>query len=434
MNQDLDELDIEGELGALGPFHPADTENIQSPQQIISQVGPTASDYASSRLQQPLQPIYNQVMDSGPSVGESVGNSGGGSFDWQRALAAFGGGPQAASALDQNRLAKRKYDEESPLRQTDLQDRLNDRKSKRKAMYDSLDPQSDTSKSAASDFDSFLSGAAEDLQEQFPSVSKSLLSQVGSANGKSAAQIQRTQSQLEARLGRIMKLSETNYKRQSSEDERKWKRNEADENQDLRRMGIESSNANASAMRRLANARFTEQRDERQRSRDEKEAESYGKDIAPLNEALATLEEAQDLKKNTNTGVVSSFVNEIRKKLGVPDSNMVKLEAAQGTLNAVVRKLQAGTALSPAERQLLRETTPDVNMDDLEYELKQQRMKSTLDKKIGQMKAKHPMTTSVKNTASTDNGKSDRARAAIASSNATPEQKRNAQAYLDSLK
>ncbi len=385
------------------------------------------------------QPVITRVQEQAPRPepapydGGVARQPGGGGFDFERYAAGLYG-PQGIAALDNSRLAARRQAQgeidsglDREMKRGELADKQADRALKNKELRDSLDANSELSRATAESFRTQALGLAQMLGD---GPGARLLAQLaGQSNGANALQVRRLADQVERLTKTQMDLSNANYKREKDLDEKKWK--ETVHNDAM---------ANVKAAQGLTAASLAETRrqnnlkaQERSEIRAEKEAEAYGKDVAPLNEAEAELEEAKRLKGDpdkpkANTGVFAEGIHRVRKFFGLPSLDMLNLEAAQGTINSVVRKLNAGTSLSKGEKDALRQYLPELDMDDDEFSTKLDRMLKTVRGRKEQIDKKHPQTSGGKDA------KAEKARRALdPNSGATPEQRAGAEAYLRSI-
>jgi hypothetical protein len=135
---------------------------------------------------------------------------------------------------------------------------------------------------------------------------------------------------------------------------------------------------------------LAEKRAERQDNQDEKDAANLGKDIAPLNETEALINEAKQAKQKVNTGEIASRIQNGLKWLGLANDDYLKLETIQGTLNNQIFKLQSGGTITDDESRRLLQQVAALNQDDNEFDIKLAQMMDTVKLKQNEVKAAHP--------------------------------------------
>ena len=309
-------------------------------------------------------------------------------FDFERAIAGLTGRGAGISALDQSRLATQRQASDEAIKAQQMQAASEDRRLKQTELRDSLDPGSELSRNSSAAFTAQMHGLARMLGDS-PGA-RTLMQLAGYAKGANALQVKRLADVAE-------KLTKTHVDLKSAA----AKQALAEEGMDLRRLGLEAAQINAQANREIARDRLEEtklknknDREDRLTKMAEKEAEEYGKDMAPLNEAEVLSAEAEELKKKANTGPWKNWFQEkIAKPTGLfVDQDLVKLESKQGEVNAALRKAEAGLSQTVSEVKSLLKTTPEQHMDDEEYIQKQQDRIRQLKLRKEEVKKKHPMT------------------------------------------
>jgi hypothetical protein len=400
-------------------------------------------DYPQEEPAQP-QPAPYEV----PRIAERPDQSDEMPMDFRRGLLSFAGGD--VGAYDRRKAAWDNRDFTRQDQELDLETKrlgitgkrgeFEDKQAQRLQARALLDPNSPQSREAQQ---MFRADAERYASLGIGGIADQARQAAAGIEGKSAAQIAKLKTSFDTYFGNLIKASEFGRKAEHDDVETQRKIEHDKLTAELRREGIEASKANAMAMRMLAGARFQEtkeenkrRQDDRETNRSEKEAEAYGKDIAPLNEAEILAGQAEEMKKKANTGKVANFIQEkIRKPLGFPDKELLDLEAQQGLVNAAIRKAEAGLSLTASERELLRQTTPEQDMDDEEYARKQKGRLDQIRIKKEEIKKKHPKSSGVGVPGNLEQKeRADKARRALASdSGASDKAKAGAREYLRSI-
>lgn len=387
----MDEIDIEGEL--LGMSVPGEEgPNPVTPSQIDEKPIPVITKLPETAAVAPRQKIWNGgVVRNDPDQG----------FDVRGAMLGLAGGPQAVLAYQRQKAEEQRYANEAPdrligrqLQRANLQDQMDERQLKRKQLADAIDPNSEASRAAGADLDEYLASSADMFEKYNPQIAATLRAQIGKSAGRHKMDTDRRKSAIAERLKTFQDLLAYDDKQRTAADDRAWKRKEADENQEIRREGIAAHRQSADAMAALAGARFADSKEERQRVRDEKEAEAYGKDMAPLEENEQTMQDVKAGKPNVNTGAIASRLQKARKLIGLTDNDWDTLEGRLAAVNNQIIKLQAGGNVTNGEAERMRQQMPSMDMDDSEFNAKLGTVMEQIARKKTQVKAKHPQTSS----------------------------------------
>jgi len=423
-DMDAEEL-LSAMAGAPTPYDAAlDSQNATLRRRALTDakiqaMAPQQSQPVAAPVQAPTQVVQAQ-QQAAPQQEQ------GGGFDFERAIAGLTGRSAGIANVDNARLAARRQAMgekdgaiDRRLKQQEFDDRQEDRALSRQQIRDALDPNSEMSQRAAKLYEMQVADMAEMIGDG--PGSQLIKHYAGASKGASYKQIKDYADRLETSTKHRIDLTAAGQKRKDREEDLRWKETVHNDSMADRA----ASRADRRAQNDIANA----DRDERQQ--DKRDA-AYAKEAGPLSEAEILMDEASELKKKANTGKVANFVQEkIRKPLGFPDKDLLALESKQGEVNASLRKAEAGLSQTTGETINLRKTTPETDMDDDEYDQKQKDRAAQIRLRQEIARQNHPRATGSK--PSVDSGKADRARKAIASPNATPQQKANAPAYLNSL-
>jgi len=380
---------------------------------------------------QQAQPIAQQAPQ--PSPPRERG------FDFERAVAGLTGRGAGIAALDNSRLAAQRQQSDEAIRQQQMQSHQAEQALKQTELRDSVNPQSELSRVAVEEYARTNMARAAILKDQNPKLAAMFEQAAKSSAGKSRMQIMQAEKSNQQMMGELLKMIDFQAKRMQNQ-----------ESNDIRREGIAASRANAAAMRAIAGDRLAETRNQnaimnqdRADKRLEREAEAYGKDVAPLNETNELLDEAESVKRNVNTGKISNLVHKGAKFIGVETDKPIdiagvrvlnstkdyaRLERSIGAVDNQITNLVSGKTITPNEGERLKRELAELDMDDQEFETKVQGIRNRIAIKLKEANKKHPMTSSAKPQAV------DRialAKEALSDPEASPEDKAAAQRILN---
>lgn len=394
-------------------------------------------------------PDHDRMMQMRQALIDQSQASGTRGWDGTRAAIAFAGGD--VGAYDR----RRQYDAEASDRATerqlknlDLQDRMDERKTRTQLARDSVDANSELSRNAATDFDSALDSYAKILGPRDPGYAQDLKRQIGSTKGRSKADIDRALGRMEKSVALKMQLYGLDFNQAKALADAKAKQDAQKETNDIRREGIAASKANAEASRSIARENMQNRRE----GNDAKNQDKLDEKIEGFNNAEDLLGQAIEDKKNVNVGFIATPFNKARQYTPWPNKDFDNLQQHLGSVRNEIKLMKSGKAVTPTEENGLNEELANLEklQDDPTFDSRlagmMKRIKKYKERATNQLQRRENGTTRDRsNTARTatgegavggavDTGKAERARAALADPAASPKAKAGAQAYLDSLR
>jgi hypothetical protein len=348
----------------------------------------------------------------------------GGGFDVQRALMGLTHGVEGIRAVDsgraqqaQTKMAQQKHSQELAMGQFSLEEQ----KKRAALLQQAADPASPVS---AKMRDELATGFGI-IGQSMPGLKPQLDAMQQRIGNMSATEM----LSLQERMGGIFNLA-----RQAAHD--KATESMAQRKLDDSAANTAAINADRDANRSRMEREFGEKKAEREDARTERDTAAYGKDVAPIDDALFNADNALEAKKKVSTGKIQNFVHEVRKAVGVPNKDMVELESSAGALGAGIRHAISGGAVTPEEGKYLLKQLAELDQGDAEYDIKLQKIHERLMHAKQRVKTAHPRATGAKESTGAEGIDPDKAakitlaRQALSDPEATPEDKAAAQRIL----
>ncbi len=292
-----------------------------------------------------------------------------------RGLTAFGGGD--VGAYDANL----RYQDEAPHRAkkhayeaSEMRDTIEGKQRNKALALARVDPASNESRQAQTDYADELKSAAElpGIPEGFK---KSLLDMAASSSNMSAARIDAVRPQVTGRLNMMLKAADIQAKQGMANANMGLKREQIDATRDhnAAQHSLQYENLN---MRR---DELGERRDERNQASQEKATAAYEKEAGPLTAQATLVKEVKDAsdKGQINTGPIAARLQKARQWLGIEDKDWDTAEGRLGAARNEIRHALFGGALSPTEAAEFDKELPGMETDDSTFTTK---LTTTLEK------------------------------------------------------